>query len=182
MIKTFIGIVVGIMLCGNAQEIKASETYYTTANVNYRLFPIVAPTNICGTIERGEAVQVEQTKGQWSQVIIDGKGYYMYSDYLSKEKTEKSFLGYYELTAYCNCTQCTQGLGITASGTSPKQGRTVAINGIPFGTKVYLEGYGTYTVEDRGGMGYGVVDVYFNSHSDALKFGRKKGVAVYIVN
>lgn len=46
----------------------------------------------------------------------------------------------------------------------------------PFGTRMYIPGYGWGTVEDRGGAikGKHRIDLYFNSHSDALHWGRKK--------
>ena len=43
------------------------------------------------------------------------------------------------------------------------------MGGVPFGTKLLING-NVYTVEDRG-TSYGVVDIYMNSHSDALAFG-----------
>ena len=51
----------------------------------------------------------------------------------------------------------------------PVEGRTVAIGGLPFGTKLMIRGH-EYTVEDRG-TPYGHIDVYMNSHEEALKFG-----------
>ena len=47
---------------------------------------------------------------------------------------------------------------------------TVAMNGIPFGTKLLINGV-VYTVEDRG-VPYGHVDVYYDTHSQALGNGR----------
>lgn len=46
----------------------------------------------------------------------------------------------------------------------------------PFGTHMYVPGYGHGVVEDRGGAikGPNRIDLYFNSHSDALTWGRKK--------
>lgn len=79
----------------------------------------------------------------------------------------------YMLTAYCACTRCTDGDGITASGTKAKQGRTIAVDPrvIPYGTKVIINGK-TYIAEDCGGAIKGNrIDVYFNNHSDAKKFG-----------
>jgi len=79
------------------------------------------------------------------------------------------------VTAYCGCRNCTQGLGVTASGTIPKQGRTVAASWLPLGTKVFIAGVGTRIVEDKTHPRYGNrVDVYFHRHSDAKKFGKKK--------
>lgn len=46
----------------------------------------------------------------------------------------------------------------------------------PFGTRMYVPGYGWGVVEDRGGAikGASRIDLYFNSHSDALSWGRKR--------
>jgi hypothetical protein len=46
----------------------------------------------------------------------------------------------------------------------------------PFGTRMYVPGYGWGRVEDRGGAikGSDRIDLYFNSHEEALHWGRKK--------
>lgn len=51
----------------------------------------------------------------------------------------------------------------------------------PFGTRMYVPGYGWGVVEDRGGAikGPNRIDLYFSSHSQALNWGRRKvGVSV----
>lgn len=53
----------------------------------------------------------------------------------------------------------------TASGTIPTEGRTIACNWLPFGTRVKIYGH-WYTVEDRGG-------------DEAIEFGRRNA-EVYI--
>jgi 3D (Asp-Asp-Asp) domain-containing protein len=79
-------------------------------------------------------------------------------------------LGTYKLTAYCSCSKCCgKSDGITASGTKATANRTVATSGFAFGTKLYING-NTYVVEDRG-VPSGVIDIYFDSHSEALSFG-----------
>lgn len=79
-------------------------------------------------------------------------------------------LGTFKITAYCNCAKCCGTAGNrTASGVYPTAGHTVAMGGVPFGTKLQIFGH-TYTVEDRG-TPYGHVDIFFNSHSEALQFG-----------
>ena len=81
-----------------------------------------------------------------------------------------TYLGNFKLTAYWNCAQCCGTAGnLTASGTVPTAGRTVAMAGVPFGTKLLING-NVYTVEDLG-TAYGHVDIFFNNHSDALSFG-----------
>ena len=88
-------------------------------------------------------------------------------------------LGSYTITAYCPCRQCSGQWGrSTASGATATAGRTIATsNSFPFGTKLYIEGLGTYTVEDRGGAVQGRhIDVFFNTHSEAAAFGRQTRV------
>lgn len=77
-----------------------------------------------------------------------------------------------ETTAY-NATveQCGKADGITASGTYVTEGRTVACNDFPFGTKLLI-GENVYVVEDRCGYD-NVVDIYFDDHRDAMNWGRK---------
>ena len=91
------------------------------------------------------------------------------------------YLGKFRLTAYCSCSRCCGQWagGPTASGTRPSAGRTVAMGGVPFGTKLRING-NVYTVEDRG-TSYGHVDIFFGSHSAALSFGSKYA-DVYQVN
>jgi 3D (Asp-Asp-Asp) domain-containing protein len=81
-------------------------------------------------------------------------------------------LGTYKLTAYCACSECCgKSDGITASGVKAQAGRTVAAKNLSFGTELMINGE-IYTVEDRG-VGSGVVDIFFDSHSEALDFGVK---------
>ena len=87
------------------------------------------------------------------------------------------------LTAYCPCVKCCgKSDGITASGTQATAGRTVAVDTrlIPYGTEISIDGK-TYIAEDCGGKvkGY-TIDVFFNSHEEALNFGRQtKTVKIY---
>lgn len=94
--------------------------------------------------------------------------------------SQETYLGTFTLTAYCNCAQCCGTAGnLTASGTVPTAGRTVAMAGVPFGTQLLING-NVYTVEDLG-TPYGHVDIYFNSHSEALAFGLQSA-EVYRLN
>ena len=87
------------------------------------------------------------------------------------------------LTAYCPCMKCCgKSDGITASGTQATAGRTVAVDTrlIPYGTEISIDGK-TYIAEDCGGKvkGY-TIDVFFDSHEEALNFGRQtKTVKIY---
>lgn len=88
-------------------------------------------------------------------------------------------LGIYEVTAYCACEQCCGPYadGITYSGEPAVEGVTIAadIDKLPIGTELYIEGVGYRVVQDIGGSIYGdKIDVYFDSHQDALEFGRQQ--------
>ncbi|WP_010279423.1 3D domain-containing protein [Paenibacillus senegalensis] len=76
------------------------------------------------------------------------------------------------------------GYGITASGTTVTEGRTIAVDKdvIPMGWWVYIDGIGYRRAEDTGGAIKGnKIDVYFDSHSYASKFGVKRGYTVYVI-
>ena len=95
-------------------------------------------------------------------------------------------LGQYKLTAYCPCEKCCgvfathrpldkegQEIVYTANGSVAEEGYTIAAdtNILPFGTLVKINGH-VYQVQDRGGAITGNhIDLYFNSHQDALNFG-----------
>jgi len=81
----------------------------------------------------------------------------------------------FKVTAYCSCAKCCgKTTGRTASGTKATAGHTVAASGqFSFGTKLMINGQ-EYTVEDRGGAIQGNrIDIYMNSHVDAVAWGVK---------
>lgn len=79
--------------------------------------------------------------------------------------------------AYCACTKCCGkwARGITASGTTATEGRTIAVDPdvIPLGTHVYVNGR-EYIAEDTGsGINDRTIDVFFESHQAALQWGKR---------
>lgn len=109
-----------------------------------------------------------------------------------------------EVTGYCPCGICCgwkrdwrgravvaygpnkgqrKQVGVTASGTRARLG-TVAADPrvLPFGTVVYVPGYGYGLVEDRGGDIKGhKLDLFFPSHRQALEWGRvQKDVKIWL--
>ncbi len=107
-------------------------------------------------------------------------------------------------TGYCKCGTCCgwkrtwygrpvfasgplkgkpKRVGITASGTRARPGTIAAdTSRYPFGTVMYIDGYGYGRVEDRGGAIQGDhIDLYFRSHADALVWGsRRKKVRIWL--
>ena len=89
----------------------------------------------------------------------------------------RTYLGTFRATAYCACERCCgkwSQYHLTASGTTPEEGRTVAADWsvLPAGTVIEIEGIGQRTVEDTGsGIDGQALDVFFESHQEALEFG-----------
>lgn len=82
------------------------------------------------------------------------------------------YMGTFRITYYCACLDCCGGgLGRTASGTVPTEGRTIAVNPgqIPYGTHVIINGH-EYVAEDTG-VGVNQVDIFVSSHEYALQLG-----------
>lgn len=80
--------------------------------------------------------------------------------------------GQFKITAYCGGSCCNkQWAGKTASGATPRTHHTVAANkkDFPFGIVLVINGE-EYVVEDRG-VGPGVIDIFYDSHSAANRFG-----------
>lgn len=85
------------------------------------------------------------------------------------------------VSAYCLCEKCCGKWAKvlprkTASGHLIKPGDkfVAAPKNIPFGTWLDIPGYGKVQVLDRGGAIKGnKLDVYFSTHKEALKWGRK---------
>jgi 3D (Asp-Asp-Asp) domain-containing protein len=64
----------------------------------------------------------------------------------------------------------------TATGIWPKRG-TVAVDTaiIPFGTRIYIPGYGNGIAQDRGGAIRGNrIDLFFSTEKEALQWGKRK--------
>lgn len=86
----------------------------------------------------------------------------------------------FTVTAYCPCEKCCGAYanGYTATGAKATQGVTIAADPdvLPMGTEIELDGH-TYTVQDTGGAIVGNrLDLYFDSHEDALRWGVREKV------
>ena len=98
-----------------------------------------------------------------------------------------SYVGDFKLTGYCPCYSCcgkspsSPGYGVTTRAT---EGFTIAADKrFAFGTKLYIEGLGFRTVEDRGGAIHGNrIDVYYDTHSECFSPACNTTAIVYIVN
>ena len=96
------------------------------------------------------------------------------------------------VTGYCDCKVCTgwkrnwmlrpvfasgpnkrKKVGVTASGEKARRGTIAAdTKYFPFGTQMYIPGYGKGRVEDVGSAIKGDhIDVFFKNHDDARRWG-----------
>lgn len=83
-------------------------------------------------------------------------------------------------TGYCSCQKCCgKTNGITASGERVSRGHVATPKHIAFDTIIEIDGLGKYIVKDRGGAiktlrdGTIRIDIWFPSHKEALKFGKR---------
>jgi len=102
------------------------------------------------------------------------------------EKAEPVCLGVYRITAYCACEKCCGewaknrpgGIVKGAAGIELTPGYSAA-SPLPFGTELYIEGYGDVVIQDRTATWVvekyegKVIDIYFDNHDEALEFGCK---------
>lgn len=102
------------------------------------------------------------------------------------EEVEPVCLGVYRITAYCACEKCCGewaknrpgGIVKGAAGIELTPGYSAA-SPLPFGTELYIEGYGDVVIQDRTATWVvekyegKVIDIYFDNHDEALEFGCK---------
>lgn len=98
----------------------------------------------------------------------------------------------FEATAYCGCEVCCgkwSKYHRTYTGAVPQEGITIAVDPdvIPLGSQVFvqlpnddIDVWHCYTAQDIGGAIKGNrIDIYFEDHEDALKFGRQTVLLCY---
>lgn len=105
---------------------------------------------------------------------------------LKNTEYEVIYYNDFKITHYCNelYNHICGGNSVTASGTTVEVGRTVAVDPsiIPYGTNLYIEGYGFRIAEDCGGAVNGhQIDVVVQTHDEAMALGNKHNVGVWIL-
>ncbi len=144
-------------------------------NVNTETTETTVETTIETTFETTIETTVETTTLTTTETTTEAT-----SETTTEATTEGAVqLGVFEITGYCPCEKCCGkgARGITATGTKATAGRTIAVNPnvIPYGTKVRINGQ-EFIAEDTGGVKGNVIDMYFDTHDEALSWGRKHEV------
>ena len=80
------------------------------------------------------------------------------------------------ITAFCACANCCgSASGMAADGSRVRSGIIAAPRSVPFGTRVVVEGVGSFTVRDRTAKRYdGRWDIYMPTHWKAVQFGKQE--------
>lgn len=115
-------------------------------------------------------------------------GYTEYKETTMNSKIEEPISDYgviFMCTAYCGCIKCNgEFAGMSASGRTLYSNHSIAadLDVLPMSSHIYIEDLGEFVVDDVGGAIQNYhVDIYFDSHEEALDFGvqYKK---IYILN
>ena len=199
MVKKYIlGIVTAIsimcittFICVNAISIEKENLTTTIEENNVNISKIeIAQSKLHEAAESLRQLQNSDTEFitglslKWAELnetknmlIQDNAAYQLRVDEIVKEENSRQYMGEFTLVAYYQGT-------VTATGTRPQVNHTIAVDPtvIPYGSRVYIQGYGTYVAEDCGGAIKGnIIDIYMGSYNECIQFGRRKA-KVYIIN
>lgn len=157
------------------------------------LFLMISSLAVVCIFQKAKSLELENERGLYIARQTTVKS----NQVLSAETTHPKLIcmGKFKITAYCPCEKCCgkwaknrptdkngQAIVYTSSGAEAKQGVTVSVDPgvIPIGTKILINGH-EYIAQDTGSKVKGnVIDIYFDNHEDAVKFGCKK-LDVFIV-
>jgi 3D (Asp-Asp-Asp) domain-containing protein len=151
-------------------------------------------TNISEQTTRTSMTPSENTVQM--RVVLESKASELTSAALQTGTILEKQNQYMTVTAYCPCAKCcgwkmnrygnpvynygpkrghSKEIGITSTGTKADIG-TIAANtrSVPYGTRLYIPGYGYGEVKDTGGLlKKNHIDLFFHSHSEAMEWGIK---------
>lgn len=152
VVSALIGVVIATPLCMYAYHNQTKEITPEPSRTVY----VEKPTEEITTLQEVATIQEVTTEEITTEAL-------------------KIPLGNYIVTAYCPCEECCPGTsdGITYTETVATEGRTVSVDPevIPLGSVVEVNGV-EYVAEDIGGAIKGDrIEIFFNSHEDALEWG-----------
>ena len=174
------------------EEVSVDKTAYVSVDLLNMRSEFNTNSEILVVLNYGEELKIigemvsyknDEPIDYWMHVYYDGLYGYVKAEYLTDQLPYYS-LGTYDITYYCPCAICCGvETGITASGAIATAGVTCAADpSIPFGTELIIDGH-TYIVQDRGGMIKGNhIDIYCNSHQEALNNARHDAEVFVKVN
>lgn len=155
-----------------SQELNSAQSKLISMEEKYEIEKVKAETfskelNVASS----ELAEANQTINDLNNTLND----------LTAEEYKLVYLGEHKLTHYCNEKYkhiCGNGDGLTSIGTQTIVGKTAAVDPkkIPYGSQIYIEGYGWRTAEDCGSAVKGnQIDILVDTHSEAYAMGVKSG-------
>lgn len=182
----FFAICLALSVQANAQTLTVTNDY---ANCRSRAG---ASNEYLGRVYAGESYDIKgEAKAPngklWYKINKGGRDCYICSSFVrvnparelksanSTRASVKRELGVYYITGYCAACNTPKNSRATASGKTATVGRTVAMKGLPFGTRIYIDSIGERIVEDRG-VGAGKIDVFCACCADERKITGKRKV------
>ena len=130
-------------------------------------------SNVLALMPYGTELEIIRTIGIgsdiWADVEYEGIHGYCKKEWLSPEDPLEGmeYCGEWKITAYAYTgSPC-------ANGQFPTVGYTVACNSLPFGTRIYIDGVGFRTIEDRGPswLGDAWCDLYLGDTASCIQWG-----------
>lgn len=165
-------------------NIEPLKNLYVQKGMNIRNKPGIHG-KVLGTLTMGDSVKVYLEKEEWTYVVSEKGEGYVTTKYLGDKKPEpqkkkgvpvssanssvpkagESVVGNetyetemtFNLSFYSNLPEHNGGYSKSASGKTLAYGMA-ANNKLPIGTKIYLEGWGVFTIEDRGGSHFNSIN------------------------
>lgn len=195
----------GIVECSQA-AVKRHETSENAPNFDFNEFIDYLTANFENAAERaindrgritersedtGSSEDIYASNDTISEDVVESVGtdeQESFGDQAGIEEAESEesliYAGEWTITFYCQCEKCCgrwAWSNSTASGREPIPWYTVAAGeSFPFGTVLYIEGFGYMEVMDRG-VPDGWADIYVSSHGEIPSYGMTTR-SVYIVN
>lgn len=160
------------------------KTDETTKNLNVVRHDLHATKNELATTKESLNIEIEKSMSLNTSLQDINSKFNVVNDALNELKGDEYnfvYIGDFKLTHYCNEPYehiCGYDDGLTATGTNVTIGRTIAVDPsvIPYGSIVYIEGYGYRVAEDCGGSVDGNhIDIAVDLHSEAMSMGVKHG-------
>lgn len=181
--KKIIAIIIFLLaFCVSCMAASAQTLTVTGSYANCRRYAR-QDSEYWGRVYRGETYEI-----LGSDVAPNGKRWYrtdkgyVCSSFVRVNGTTKvasssgrRYLGNYKITGYCYYCNSPRNSYKTSSGRKATAGRTVALDGLPFGTRIYIDGLGERVVEDRVCTA-GVCDVFCARESDEYKITGRRDV------
>lgn len=147
-----------VIYSGMVLKIENKELTMTSEVVSYSAPPEEVEEETTAVYTYGES-SFNGDLGMTEALSLVKDGYHL-------DTSNMTYMGNWRVTGYDpHCAHCCgKTNGITASGNQAEFGTTVGVNNLPLGTMIYVDGYGIFRVDDRGGMSSNHVDIAAPSH------------------